>query len=202
MLHELIKSHLVAQEMDKARQCLGRLYVVWTGQMRAHWLAAVAPRTSPPGGQWLRLQPAGAEMKDTGGSCPPHLGQEDPLPQRVQGRPALQQEGRVLGGPCWRCFAGWRERASRHRRARSPRHGSDHPDLGADLALQKEKGRRTRIETEAFKVEIVEIRNYLGQSWQKCKLVATYITSTSNSYSPTVMWAHHFQNNLKKNSNH
>lgn len=57
-------SHLVVQEMDRVRQCLGRLYVAWTGQTTPHWWAGVALQTSPQGGQWLWLQEVG--MKDTG----------------------------------------------------------------------------------------------------------------------------------------
>lgn len=49
-------SHLVVQEREMVRQCLGPLYAVWTGQMMAHWLAVAAPQTSPPGDQWLWLQ--------------------------------------------------------------------------------------------------------------------------------------------------
>lgn len=121
-----------------ARQCLELLYAVWTGQMTLHYLAGVGPRTSLLGGQWLRLQQTGAETRD--GSSPPHRGREDPLPLRVQGRRASEQGGRVSGGPCWRCFAGWRETASRRPRARCPRRGLDRLDLRvAGLALQQDE---------------------------------------------------------------
>lgn len=137
-----------------ARQCLGLLYAVWTGQTMAHWLAGVGPRTSPLGGQWLQRQQTGAEMKD--GWSPPHRGQEDPLPQRVPGRQPLEQGGRASGGPHWRCFAGWRGRASHHRRARSPRRGPDHLDPRAvGLALQEEKWKERGRERKRQRKHVV-----------------------------------------------
>lgn len=56
----------LVQARGMVRQCLGPLCAVWTGQMTAHWLAAVAPQTSPPGDpwRWLRLQQTGAEPRD------------------------------------------------------------------------------------------------------------------------------------------
>lgn len=56
----------LVQARGMVRQCLGPLCAVWTGQMTAHWLAAVAPRTSPPGDpwRWLKQKQTGAEPRD------------------------------------------------------------------------------------------------------------------------------------------
>lgn len=56
----------MAQERDMVSQYLQLLYVVWTGQMTARWLAGALPRTSPLGGPWPLLLKMAAEMKDTG----------------------------------------------------------------------------------------------------------------------------------------
>jgi len=60
-------SHLVEQERDMVRQCLGLLCVEWTGWMRVHWLAEVEPQTSLQGGQWLQLLRTEAEMRGMSG---------------------------------------------------------------------------------------------------------------------------------------
>lgn len=124
-------SHLVVREMDRVRQCLGRLYVVWTGQTTPHWWAGVVLQTSPRGGQWLWLQQE-VGMKDTR-NFHPHQGQEGPLPPEVPVLPALQWVGRVLGGLCRHWSAAVTGRASRRQRARSL-HGGHHV---AGLALQR-----------------------------------------------------------------
>lgn len=128
-------SHLVVQEMDRGRRCLGRLYVAWTGQTTPHCWAGVALQTSPLGGQWLWLQ--AVERKDTGSSFHPHRGQEGPLPPAVPAPLALPRVGRVFGGLCRHWSADATGRASHRRRARS-RHGGHHVLRVAGLALQIE----------------------------------------------------------------
>lgn len=126
-----------------ARRCLGRLYVVWTGQMTPHWWAGVALQTSPRGGQWLWLQKEEAVLKDRGSLFRPHRGQEGPLPLEVPLRPALQRVGRVLGGLCRHWPADVTGRASRRRRAHSL-HGGRHVLRAAGLALQIQKWKQRR----------------------------------------------------------
>ena len=135
-----------------ARQCWGRLYVEWTGRMRPHCLAEAGPRTSPLEGRWLRQ--TGAETKGRpSGSSPPRPGPGDPL-LHLQELRTYGQGGQVSGGPRWHCCAGWRETASRRRRAHFPRRGPDPLDpRGAGSALQDEETERDVRRTSRMQSE-------------------------------------------------